>query len=121
MLYVAIIELDRGAVCRAMFVIYVAFLPFFPLVSAGAQKKRLCRFFNRGAVCRAKFAIYVALIELYQFDCHSERSRGEGCKDRKEKAIPRRSRSFAKKERCVSTVRSKTKGCFAPSRDMVGS
>ena len=25
-------------------VLYVAFLPFFPQVSAGAQKKRLCRF-----------------------------------------------------------------------------
>jgi len=65
-------------------------------------------------------SIYVALIELYQFDCHSERSRGEGCKDTKMKALPRRSRSFAEKARRVSAVRSKTKGCGAPRRDMVG-
>ena len=63
--------------------------------------------------------LYVAFLLPLPYDCHSERSRGEGCKDRKEKAIPRRSRSFAEKERCVSTVRSKTKGCFAPRRDMV--
>jgi len=66
-------------------------------------------------------SIYVAVIELYQFDCHPERSRGEGCKDRKTKAVPRRSRSFAEKARHVSAVRSKTKGCGAPRRDMVGS
>ena len=65
--------------------------------------------------------LYVAFLPFFSLDCHSERSRGEGGKDRKEKAVPRRSRSFAEKERHVSAVRSKTKGCGAPRRDMVGS
>ena len=65
--------------------------------------------------------LYVAFLPFFSLDCHSERSRGEGGKDRKEKAVPRRSRSFAEKARHVSAVRSKTKGCFAPRRDMVGS
>jgi len=65
--------------------------------------------------------LYVAFSPFTPQDCHSERSRGEGRKDRKEKAIPRRSRSFAEKERCVSTVRSKTEACDSGLRDMVGS
>ena len=65
-------------------------------------------------------SIYVAVIELYQFDCHSERSRGKKGRVRETKAVPRRSRSFAEKARHVSAVRSKTKGCVAPRRDMVG-
>jgi len=65
--------------------------------------------------------LYVAFLLPLPYDCHSEWSRGEGCKDRKTKVVPRRSRSFAEKARHVSAVRSKTKGCGAPRRDMVGS
>ena len=32
--------------------------------------------------------LYVAFLPLFPLDCHSERSRGDGCKDRKEKGNP---------------------------------
>ena len=96
----------RGSFCGGLFVAYCA------LLAQGdkwTQRLRPARPTRRVGMLRGDnrggLGLCITLFrrrEKRQFvfgtvtaTCHSERSRGEGCKDRKERAIPRRSRSFA--------------------------
>jgi len=61
--------------------------------------------------------LYVAFLLPLPYDCHSERSRGEGGEDRKEKALPRRSRSFRSRG---AAERRKPRGAERPAGIWLG-